>query len=671
VWYDFILNLSILGTNRVTFFHFVLAAIALGILVFIHELGHYLVAKMTGMTVEVFSIGFGKPLIKWRWNNVDWQLGWLPFGGYVKIAGMELGKKENQLRYSEPYEIPNGFFSKSPLKRILVACAGPCANFILALLLFSAVWVMGGREKPFADFTHLVGWVDPHSELYAMGLRPGDEIRSYNGKPYTGSKDLLYAAMLGGKKVELKGFHVDYANHSKSPFAYTIESYPALGTLEGVLTTGMTTGARYLIYDKFPDGSPNPLPEGSPMQDSGIAYQDRLVWANGEYLFSMDQLSHILNSGKTYLTVQRGEETFATLQPRVMASDLVLPPHVKNELIDWHYEMTPLPQMKKRSLDLYLLPYVINNEGYVEAPLEFFDKESKHTAFPLHPYSPAKELPLLAGDRIIAVDGTFVHRGVQILELIQQPRIQLIAETDTPVATKENWKEEDKAFTAAMASGDIEKIAQTIGTQHPLERSGRFVLLKPVKPKPINQFVLSVEAQEELRIALDRQREGIEKMRDNAKRAKALGLFETVQHKLLLGVGLQDRKVDYNPAPWVMFNTVFIETGQTLRALVVGHLNPKWLSGPVGIVQVIQHGWRVGVGEALFWIAAISLNLGFLNLLPIPVLDGGYICLSLWELITRRRLKAKTMERLIIPFVVLLFALLIFLTFQDVTRLFH
>src|SRR5262245_21668549 len=143
-----------------TLVYFLLAAIALGFLVFIHELGHYFAAKMTGMTVEVFSIGFGKPFLKWRWHNVDWQLCWVHFGGYIKIAGMELGKKD-RYNYEEPYDIPNGFFSKSPWKRIVVALAGPFANLLLALLLFTAIWAMGGREKPFSDFTHVVGWVDP------------------------------------------------------------------------------------------------------------------------------------------------------------------------------------------------------------------------------------------------------------------------------------------------------------------------------------------------------------------------------------------------------------------------------------------------------------------------------------------------------------------------------
>jgi len=650
-----------------TIIYFILAAVALGLLVFFHELGHYFIAKKTGMTVEVFSIGFGKCLLKWRWNNVDWQLCWLPFGGYVKIAGMEFGKKDKHT-YNEPYEIPNGFFSKSPYKRIMVACAGPIANFILAFLLFTAIWVMGGREKPFTDFTHIVGWVDPQSELFALGLRPGDILTEYNGKPYTSSKDLLYATMLSGKEIDLKGFHIDYATGEKKPFSYTVESYPAPNSIDGIMTAGMTTGARYLIYDRM-NGVDNPLPEGSPLSSSGISYQDRLVWADGEYLFSMDQLSHIINSRKNMLTVERHGRVFLTRQPRVLANDLSLPSHVRNELIDWQYEMRT-PYGKKRLQDLYVLPYIINNDGYVEAPLEFIDVESKLNAFPLHLYSIKMELPLLAGDRIMAVDGVPVVRGYQILERLQQHYVHLIVEKQVPVATKVSWKEEDRFFIQDIAYNEIEKIARTIGSQNPLVTVGNFALLKPVEPKPIDHFALSTEAQERLKQEFQNQKQEIEKIRDKGKRAHALKILEQSQSKLILGIVLQDRKVDYNPGPWIMFGNIFTETWQTLKALVMGYLNPKWVSGPIGIVQVLHHGWTVGIKEALFWIAAISVNLGVLNLLPIPVLDGGYICLSLWELITRRRLKAKTMERLIVPFVVLLIGLLVFLTFQDITRLF-
>jgi regulator of sigma E protease len=128
--------------------------------------------------------------------------------------------------------------------------------------------------------------------------------------------------------------------------------------------------------------------------------------------------------------------------------------------------------------------------------------------------------------------------------------------------------------------------------------------------------------------------------------------------------------VNYNPNPWILFTNIFKETWQTLIALFSGSLSPKWLSGPVGIVQVMQHGLTIGLNEALFWVAAISINLGFLNLLPIPVLDGGYIVLCLVEMISGKKIKPKTMEKIILPFMILLIGFIIFVTYWDIIRLF-
>ena len=81
--------------------------LGLSLLIFIHELGHYFMARRLGMRVETFSIGFGKPIYTWERDGVDWQIGWLLFGGYVKIAGMDTADQR------DPYEVKDGFFGKS------------------------------------------------------------------------------------------------------------------------------------------------------------------------------------------------------------------------------------------------------------------------------------------------------------------------------------------------------------------------------------------------------------------------------------------------------------------------------------------------------------------------------------------------------------------------------
>ncbi|MCB1180844.1 MAG: site-2 protease family protein [Chlamydiia bacterium] len=648
-----------------TLFYFLLAAIALGILIFIHELGHYLAARLVGMKVEIFSIGFGKPLFKWRVGEVDWQLGWLPFGGYVKIKGMELSKKDRE-KGIEPYEIPEGFFMKAPWKRVCVAIAGPLSNFILAFLIFTFLWLMGGREKPFSEYTHIVGWVDPTSELYAQGLRPGDEIAKYNEKPFSGGKEHLYAAMLGGEEVKVSGYHINYITGNKLPFDYQIKSYLAPTAIDGIRTTGILSSASYLIYDRFPSGAENVFPEGSPMEGSGISYGDRLMWVDGELVFSMEQLRHLINSKQTLLTIERGDTVFLSRQPKVYPTDLILSSDVKAELSDWQYE----EGIKKSTDELLVLPYNFDSEGTIEYRIRFVDEDSLREAFPLHSMNKTLEEPLKKGDKILAVDGMPVTSGHEILNLLQTKRVQMIVKGKVPLESKILWTKEDASFEQSFNLAAIERLSQGLGTVNQTTSYQNYRLLAPITPKRLADFTFSSETKEVLKEREILQRKQIEEMKDPNKRSQAMEVLKKSDHQYMLGIQLQDRLIHYNPTPFVLFFNSFGETWMTLKALVMGYLHPKWISGPVGIVQVIQHGWRVGIGEALFWIAAISLNLGFLNLLPIPVLDGGYIVLSLYEMLTRRRLKAKTMERIIIPFVVLLIGSLAFLTFQDISRFF-
>ncbi len=163
--------------NLFSFLHVVLAILGFGFLVFIHELGHYWVARKKGMKVEAFSIGFGKAIYSWTRDGVKWQISWLPFGGYVKIAGMQ---KENGV---DPRDIPDGFFGKSPWARIQVAFAGPLVNIVFALVVFTGIWALGGRQKNYGEFTHRIGWVDPQSALYKEGVRPGDVVDADLDRP--------------------------------------------------------------------------------------------------------------------------------------------------------------------------------------------------------------------------------------------------------------------------------------------------------------------------------------------------------------------------------------------------------------------------------------------------------------------------------------------------------
>jgi len=638
------------------------AILALSFLIFIHELGHYYVARRTGMRVETFAIGFGRPIFSWVRDGVKWQIGWLLFGGYVKIAGMEGDDAEK-----DPYAMKDGFFGKKPLDRIKVLFAGPFVNIVFALLVFSFLWVIGGREKNFGEFTNRIGWVDPHSELYADGVRPGDVILAYDNHSYLSSKDHLYAPMTASGEMDVKGLKVDYAAGESEPFDYKIKPYTHPAALQkGIFTTGILQSASYVFYNRLANGAENPLPEGSPMENSGIQYGDRVLWVDGELIFSRDQLDHVLNDGKVLLTVQRDGEILLARVPRVLVQELKLDPEFKEELVDWQFEAE---LNRTRIQKLYAIPYHLTNNCVVESEAKFIDKENQQEAFPAHPFSKI-ESPLLAGDKILAADGVAVKRSYELLLQLQKHNVSVIVERDNQLSRKVPWKKADATFNEDINWKDLHAITHSIGTGAPVNQAGDLYLLKPVIPKMRSEFALSPEKQAWLAAEMLEQKKAVEAIEDPERRAHALHLLAHKEKQLLLGLPIQDRRVDYNPNPIDLFANVFTEIWRTLVALFTGSVNPKWLSGPIGIVQVVYDSWLVSFKDALFWIGAISLNLGVLNLLPIPVLDGGTIMLTFFEMISGKRLKPKTLEKLVIPFAVLLIGLFIYFTFNDLSRLF-
>jgi len=625
-----------------------LALIGLGFLIFIHELGHYLVARLSGIRVEAFSIGMGRPIYYFLHKGVKVQLGWIPFGGYVKMAG----------ETTEDREDPEGFFAQSPWKRILVAFFGPLANILFALLAFFIIWTAGGREKAYSDITSRVGWVDPSSELYAKGVRPGDRIVSYNGKPLSDARDHVSAAMTAGSSLQVE---VEKLRNRQDNLVFEIAPYQhPLVVDKGWMTTGVLSPASFLICNP-PQGETG---LSGATQKIGIQESDRLVWLDGEPLFSQMQLGSLLNDGCQLVTVIRSGKVLHLHIPRLHIDELKLAPEIRGEISDWKYESG---LHSSRLNQDYFMPYNISSEGVVEGKIPLLDPvEATKGAL----RSPIEDV-LLQGDRITAVGGKRVFSAPEILQAFQEKRVMVIVERAEKQRSQLDVTAADQLFSSLYDSDQLSDLIDSIGTDQQKEKSGSLVLLNPIVPKTFSELFSEIGRTREMVAVQEKEREALERIEDPESRKAAEESLLARDRQLYLGLfGFHDAPVLHNPSPLAMCWSILDQMKQTLSALFGGYLSPKWMVGPIGIVHVMHQQWSMGYKEALFWLGFISLNLAFLNLLPFPALDGGHILLSLIEMVTGVKLRPQTLEKIILPFVILLIGFLIYITYHDIMRIF-
>ena len=165
-------------------------AAMISLVVFVHEFGHFRVARWCGVAIDTFSIGFGKKIFGWRdHKGVQWKVGMLPLGGYVKFTGdADAVSSGPSKRVDDPEELATararGLFHAQPIyKRALVVIAGPITNFIFSILAFATVALVIGHEvTDVGQLPARIGAVDPQSAAGAAGLRTGDVVLAVDGQ---------------------------------------------------------------------------------------------------------------------------------------------------------------------------------------------------------------------------------------------------------------------------------------------------------------------------------------------------------------------------------------------------------------------------------------------------------------------------------------------------------
>jgi regulator of sigma E protease len=276
--------------------------IVLGIVIFVHEWGHFIAAKLSGIRVDVFSFGFGPRIFGVKRGDTDYRLSALPFGGYVRMAG----DNPVEERSGADYE----FLSKPRWVRMIIALAGPTMNILLAFVVFWGIfWLVGLPSDPYLRQPAEVAAI-PQKDVGASGVQPGDRIVSVNGvrtgtweKVITQLKDVL-----PGQSISLS---VDRAGAEQ---ALTAKMPPTSGTLESVIG-----------YPPMPAVT-DEIGIGTPAEKAGMKTGDKIVAINGKPIVTWEQLvEYVHGSGGhavQFLVERDGKDlTFDITPIQGMAAD--------------------------------------------------------------------------------------------------------------------------------------------------------------------------------------------------------------------------------------------------------------------------------------------------------------------------------------------------------------
>jgi len=274
-------------------FGIVVGIIVLGVLVFIHELGHFLVAKWLGVRVLKFSLGFGRKIIGRKWGETEYQVALIPLGGYVKLLGESPDEEVPESEKSR------SFTTQSVVKRTAIVGTGPVMNLVLTLLVWPVVFMIGIQQPAFFSSKPIIGWVEPNSPAAKQGFLPNDRLLSINRAPLEDWESLI-SAVITSPNEELD---IEFERNGQ------------LMSRKLVPQADPNTGAGYVgLEPAIPKMAIREVIEDTPAHQAGIEQGDIIVSINGAPQQSYLEMLRIIKESpdrELICEIQRGEETLS------------------------------------------------------------------------------------------------------------------------------------------------------------------------------------------------------------------------------------------------------------------------------------------------------------------------------------------------------------------------
>ena len=284
----------------------IVVALLFGLAVFIHEFGHYLAARRLGLRVDVFSIGFGPAIFKWRRKGIEYRVCWIPLGGYVALPQLDpSGMDKIQGDHSSGGESAPPLPDIPAWRRVLVALAGPFGNIVLAVALAWIIYVFPHGNVFGPDL--VVGEVKPDSAAEAAGFKTGDQIVSVNGTAVASWNDFVVECHLSGDVTN--GVRVQVSRDgAQAELVAMVSQDDDFKTLR---IAGLSRMSQCVVGE---------VKDGWPAAEAGMEKGDLIVACNGETLTSPSHMVSLVSAaGETpvSLSVSRNGETIGlTMTPR-------------------------------------------------------------------------------------------------------------------------------------------------------------------------------------------------------------------------------------------------------------------------------------------------------------------------------------------------------------------
>ena len=298
--------------------------VALGILIFVHELGHFIAARLFGVRVETFSIGFGPKLFKFRCCETEFAVSLIPLGGYVKMAGEDPDR---------PAKSPDEFYAKPPWQRIVIALAGPLMNLLLAVIFFAASYTIGRYIPSYQVEAAKVGFVLSKN----VPLKPGDVIVEANGKPVKNWKELQQIVALNpNREITLE---VKRNGKLEEVKVHTGMDKNGVGTLPVIPAIKPTIGK---------------VIKGSPAEKAGLKPGDVILKINGKEITRWEQVVELIGKSK-------GEPVKLLILRNGKTLEITVKPHLNKKLgrytigivpkVNLVFVKYPLPEALKKGVE--------------------------------------------------------------------------------------------------------------------------------------------------------------------------------------------------------------------------------------------------------------------------------------------------------------------------------